>query len=170
MLAALDADERILRSYLDVDRYRATVLGFVVTYGVVRTILVTLLTIMGRLVVIGDHHDGIASQRGPASASQEPHNACRPSRRSGGAFLRHRGSRGAGGRSRKWSLKRGPRSLQALLRRVPGDRALRVRLPRRPRWKRRLRGLPEGPRRPPISPLLLRHMSPPRERKLRKRP
>ncbi|KAI9021164.1 hypothetical protein DFJ74DRAFT_672101 [Hyaloraphidium curvatum] len=46
LLAAMDADAEVLRSYTDTDRYRSKVLGFPVTYGIVRTVLVTILTLV----------------------------------------------------------------------------------------------------------------------------
>ncbi|KAI9002171.1 hypothetical protein DFJ74DRAFT_696950 [Hyaloraphidium curvatum] len=45
VIAALEADAEVLGSYLDVDRYRLKFLGFVMTYGVVRTLFATLLTL-----------------------------------------------------------------------------------------------------------------------------
>ncbi|KAI9000361.1 hypothetical protein DFJ74DRAFT_747300 [Hyaloraphidium curvatum] len=46
LLAAIEADSAVLAGYIDTDRYRARFLGFVVTFGTVRTLIVTALTLV----------------------------------------------------------------------------------------------------------------------------
>jgi len=46
LFAAIEAEAEVLGSYLDVDRYRIRFWGFVVSYGMVRTLLVTLVTLI----------------------------------------------------------------------------------------------------------------------------
>ncbi|KAI9010236.1 hypothetical protein DFJ74DRAFT_686481 [Hyaloraphidium curvatum] len=45
LLAAIEADVDVLAGFTDADRYRARFLGFVVTFGTVRTLLVTAVTL-----------------------------------------------------------------------------------------------------------------------------
>ena len=46
LIKAMDVDAEVLGSYLDVDRYRFRLLGLVVTFGMLRTLIVTLLTLI----------------------------------------------------------------------------------------------------------------------------